>query len=103
MLHGDSSRSDFMGYYMEGFPPPVAEVEEGSYLLDSLIEDSGLHEQATLITDPELKITKDTEILLDARKGTPIKIETPKAAEQQTVLSYYVHRKTGSGRQIDHG
>jgi hypothetical protein len=82
----------------------VFDVEEGSYLLQSLIEDGGpLDEQATLFTNPELQVTRDIEVVLDARKATPIRIETPKPAEQQAVLSYYVHRATGSGRTISHG
>jgi subtilisin family serine protease len=102
MLHGDSSRSDYLGYLLGG-SGPVADVEEGTYLLDALIEQGGPHEQATLITNPELKITKDVQILLDARTGTPIRIQTPKPSQQQNVLSYYVHRTTGSGRTISHG
>jgi subtilisin family serine protease len=101
-LHGDSSRSDYLGSIWKG-GTRVVEVEDGSYLLDALIEDGGvLDEQATLITNPELRVDRDIEVLLDARKGTPIRIETPKPAEQQAVLSYYVHRVTGTGRQISH-
>ncbi|MFC6022029.1 S8 family serine peptidase [Plantactinospora solaniradicis] len=102
-LMGDSSRWDHLGFLFPGTTSTV-EVAEGSYLLHALIEDGGvLDEQATLITDPELRVDRDIEVLLDARKGTPIRIETPKPAEQQAVLSYYVHRVTGAGRQISHG
>jgi hypothetical protein len=41
--------------------------------------------------------------VLDAREGTPIRIETPKPAEQQSILSYYVHRVHGNGRRVSHG
>jgi subtilisin family serine protease len=102
MLHGNNPRSDYLGYLLGGVAPDAL-VEEGTYLLDSLIEDNGPPEQATLITDPEVKITKDITIALDARKGNPIRIETPEPSEQQNILSYYVHRVTSSGRQIDHG
>ena len=102
MLHGNNPRSDYLGYMLDGVSPDAV-VEEGTYLLDSLIEDGGPPEQTTLITNPEVKITKDVQIVLDARTGTPIRIETPKPSEQQSILSYYVHRKTSSGRQIDHG
>ncbi|WP_329104140.1 S8 family serine peptidase [Micromonospora sp. NBC_01699] len=102
-LQGDSSRSDFLGFLWAGTTQTV-QVEQGTYLLDALISDGGVqNEQATAILDPELRVDRDIEVLLDARKGTPIRIETPKPAEQQAVLSYYVHRVTGTGRRIDHG
>ncbi|MEN3612440.1 S8 family serine peptidase [Plantactinospora sp. ZYX-F-223] len=102
-LTGDNYRWDNLNFLWEGESRTI-EVGEGSYLLHALIEDGGvLDEQATLITDPELRVDRDIEVLLDARKGTPIRIETPRPAEQQAVLSYYSHRVTGTGRQISHG
>jgi hypothetical protein len=102
-LHGDNNRWDYLCYLWPGQSRTIS-IGEGTYLLHGLIEDGGVQdEQATLITNPELRIDRDIEVLLDARKGTPIRIETPKPAEQQAVLSYYVHRVTGSGRVISHG
>ncbi|MFY1669971.1 S8 family serine peptidase [Plantactinospora sp. WMMB334] len=102
-LMGDSSRWDNLTFLWAGETRRI-EVAEGAYLLHALIEDGGvLDEQATLVTDPELRVDRDVEVLLDARRGTPIRIETPKPAEQQAVLSYYVHRVTGTGRTISHG
>ncbi|MEO3928760.1 S8 family serine peptidase [Micromonosporaceae bacterium B7E4] len=102
-LMGDNYRWDNLNFLWAGETKTI-EVGEGTYLLHALIEDGGvLDEQATLITDPELRVDRDVEVLLDARKGTPIRIETPRPAEQQAVLSYYSHRVTGSGRQISHG
>ncbi|WP_239167101.1 S8 family serine peptidase [Catellatospora coxensis] len=102
MLHGEDSRSDTLTWLVgDG---GTVEVEEGSYLLQGLIEHGApLDEQVTLVTDPELKITRDMTVVLDARKGTPIRIETPKPSEQQAILSYYVHRVHGNGRTISHG
>ncbi|AGZ45166.1 S8 family serine peptidase [Actinoplanes friuliensis] len=101
-IHGDDSRSDVLGWFDPG--GATYEVQAGTYLLDALLEDGGpLDEQANLTTIPELKVDKDITVLVDARKGTPIRIETPKPSEQQTVLSYYVHRVTGTGRSISHG
>jgi subtilisin family serine protease len=101
-IHGDDSRFDVLSYLdPEG---RTYEVQEGTYLLDALIQDGApLDEQATYASIPELKVDRDVEVLIDARKGTPIRIETPRPAEQQAVLSYYVHRVTGSGRAISHG
>ena len=102
-IFGDDSRSDVLSY-VPGGGPRAFEVEEGSYLLDALIEDGApLDEQATLTTIPELRVDRDIDVVVDARKGRPIRIETPRPAEQQSVLSYYVHRVTGSGRSISEG
>ncbi|MDX6280923.1 MAG: hypothetical protein QOH03_1994, partial [Kribbellaceae bacterium] len=82
----------------------TAEVEEGTYLLHSLVEDYNVQdEKVSLFTDPNVSITKDTEIVIDARKAVPITISTPKPSEQQAVLSYYVHRVYPNGRSISHG
>ncbi|GAA2542885.1 S8 family serine peptidase [Winogradskya consettensis] len=101
-LRGDDSRFDTLGWLTPA--GNTYELQEGTYLLDALIEDGApLDEQVTFVTIPELKVDKDITVLVDARKGTPITIETPKPAEQQTVLSYYIHRTTGTGRSIAHG
>jgi hypothetical protein len=95
-IHGDDARFDVLSYF--GPEGNSYEVQEGTYLLDALLEDGApLDEQATYASIPELKVDRDIEVLIDARKGTPIRIETPQPAEQQAVLSYYVHRVTGSG------
>jgi subtilisin family serine protease len=101
-IFGDDSRDDVLSYLGAG--PRSYELQEGTYILDAVVEDGGpLDEQATLVTLPELKVTKDVTLVLDARKGRPIKIETPRPAEQQAILSYYTHRVLGSGREIDNG
>ncbi len=101
-IHGDDSRFDVLGWFGPG--GRTWEVQEGTYLLGALLEDGApLDEQATYVTIPELQVDRDIEVLIDARKGTPIRIETPKPSEQQAVLSYYVHRVTGTGRSIAHG
>jgi subtilisin family serine protease len=102
-LYGDNSRSDVLAWIRDG-ASYTAEVEEGTYLLHSLVENNDpQNEQATLVTDPNVVVDKDTELVLDARKAVPIKIETPKPSEQQAILSYYVHREYGNGRWISHG
>ena len=101
-IHGDDSRFDVVGWFGAG--GRSWEVQEGTYLLDALIEDGApLDEQATYVSIPELKVDRNLEVLIDARRGTPIRIETPQPAEQQAVLSYYVRRVTGTGRGIAHG
>ncbi|WP_405063196.1 S8 family serine peptidase [Kribbella sp. NBC_01505] len=102
-LYGSNSRSDVLTWLDNG-QSRVAEVEEGTYLLHSLVEDyNPEHEQVNLFTDPNIEVTKDTEIVVDARKAVPITIQTPKPSEQQSILSYYVHREYPNGRSISHG
>ncbi len=101
-LFGDDARSDLLGWAGEG--GATFEVREGTFILQAVLEDGARNdEQATLLTIPELTVDRDLEVVVDARKARPIRIETPKPAEQQAVLSYYVHRVTGTGRSIGHG
>lgn len=102
-LYGESSRSDVLAWIPDG-GTFRAEVEEGTYLLHALVETNDpQNEQASLFTDPNIAVTQDIEVVIDARKAAPITIETPKPSEQQAVLSYYVHREYGNGRKISHG
>ncbi|HEY0620374.1 MAG TPA: PA domain-containing protein, partial [Kribbella sp.] len=102
-LFGDNSRSDTLAWIPEG-GTYKADVEEGTYLLHSIVENNDPQdEKVSLFTDPNIAVTKDIEVVIDARKAAPITIETPKPSEQQAVLSYYVHRVYGNGRTISHG
>ncbi|MEU8226005.1 S8 family serine peptidase [Kribbella sp. NPDC048915] len=102
-LFGDNSRSDVLWWIPDGGSRTV-EVEEGNYLLHSLVEHlDPQYEQFSLFTDPNIMITQDTEIVIDARKAVPITIQTPKPSEPQAILSYYVHREYTNGRKISHG
>ncbi len=102
-LYGDNSRSDVLAWIPDG-SSYTTEVEEGTYLLHSLVENRDPQdEQVSLFTDPNIAVTQDIEVVIDARKAVPITIETPKPSEQQAVLSYYVHREYGNGRSISHG
>ncbi|MGC4831958.1 S8 family serine peptidase [Micromonospora arida] len=100
-VFGEQPESDFWGLWGgEG----TLEVEEGTYVLTALMAHGvPLDEQMTQIIEPEVTVDRDLTVVLDARKGTPVRIETPKPSEQRATLSYYVHRVLGNGRQIDHG
>ncbi|GAB3959096.1 S8 family serine peptidase [Micromonospora vulcania] len=100
-LFGEHSESDYLGW----IPGEIqVQVEEGPYLVEALIEHGApLDEQITLVTDPELNVTRDVTVVLDPRKGTPVRIETPKPSEQRATISFYEHRVFGNGRQVDHG
>ncbi|WP_328414236.1 S8 family serine peptidase [Micromonospora sp. NBC_00389] len=100
-LFGEQPESDYLGW---SAGETQVQVEEGPYLLEALIEHGApLDEQITLVTDPELMVDRDMTVMLDPRKGTPVRIETPKPAEQRATISFYEHRVFGNGRQVDHG
>ena len=102
-LFGDNARSDTLAWIPSG-GAFRAQLEEGTYLLHSIVENNDPQdEKVSLFTDPNIAVTKDIEVVIDARKAAPITIETPKPSEQQAVLSYYVHRVYGNGRSISHG
>ncbi|MEH1169894.1 S8 family serine peptidase [Micromonospora sp. CPCC 205539] len=100
-VFGEQPESDWLGWI--GGEVRI-QVEEGPYLVEALIEHGvPLDEQVTLVTDPELNVTRDVTVVLDPRKGTPVRIETPKPSEQRATISFYEHRVFGNGRQVDHG
>ncbi|MET8090821.1 S8 family serine peptidase [Micromonospora sp. NPDC005220] len=100
-LFGEQPESDWLGWV--GGEVQL-QVEEGPYLVEALIEHGApLDEQITLVTDPELLVDRDLTVVLDPRKGTPVRIETPKPSEQRSTISFYEHRVFGNGRQVDHG
>lgn len=100
-IFGDDGRFDVLGS-LDSTGGTYA-LQDGSYILTGLIELTPGADEVAYVVLPELEITGDTEVVLDARKGKPIVIETPKPAEQRSILSYYAHRVTGSGRAISHG
>ncbi|WP_406068423.1 S8 family serine peptidase [Micromonospora sp. NBC_01638] len=100
-LFGEQPESDWLGWVAGEVH---VQVEEGPYLVQALIEHGApLDEQITLVTDPELMVDRDVTVVLDPRKGTPVRIETPKPSEQRSTISFYEHRVFGNGRQVDHG
>ncbi|WP_236030688.1 S8 family serine peptidase [Paractinoplanes lichenicola] len=100
---GDDRRFDVLNFLDAG-EEKTFQLAEGDYLVDATIPSSGpQNEQDNLVTIPELKVDRDLTVVLDARTAKPIRIETPKPAEQRTVESYYVRRVTGSGRGIING
>ncbi|WP_210638315.1 S8 family serine peptidase [Streptomyces sp. GESEQ-13] len=81
----------------------VAEVEEGTYQLTSGgVErtDDG-KEVLRQVVLPEIKVTKDTTVVVDPRKTVKVEIRTPKPAEQRGVLSYQTYRKIDGHAWID--
>ncbi|MFC9246778.1 S8 family serine peptidase [Streptomyces sp. NPDC057136] len=78
-------------------------VPEGSYFLHGVISDRVKNGSVeSVVVDPELTVDRDTHVVLDARKAVQVRIETPKPAVQEAVVSFYTHRAVG-GRSISNG
>ncbi|WP_431961516.1 S8 family serine peptidase [Actinacidiphila sp. bgisy160] len=72
----------------------VAQVEEGTYLVGgTLAEDGGDGVRVFQVVNPEVKVTKDTTVTLDARETKPVRVRTPKPAERRNNLTYQMYRK----------
>ncbi|MFE8950162.1 S8 family serine peptidase [Streptomyces sp. NPDC007856] len=73
----------------------VAVVEEGTYYVSldfyERTENGGTN--VGRIVNPEVKVTKDMTVTLDASKLTEVKLRTPRPAEQRGVFSSYYYRQ----------
>lgn len=82
----------FVGY--TSLDPAVAEVEEGTYQLNfSSLDKARDGEELRHVVLPEVKVTKDMAVTLDARRTTLVDIRTPRPAEQRGIISYQTYRK----------
>ena len=82
----------FVGYVSA--EPAVAGVEEGTYQLDySSLDTADDGQELRHVVLPEVKVTKDTAVTLDARKTTKVDIRTPRPAEQRGILDYQTYRQ----------
>ncbi|WP_407562622.1 S8 family serine peptidase [Streptomyces sp. 184] len=101
-LFGQDDRYDVVKYIPEGRSLTVR-VPEGDYFLHAVISDKIPGGSVdSLVVDPQLKVDRDLEVVLDAREANEVRIETPKPAVQEAVMSFYSHREFGS-RSISHG
>ncbi|MER6540553.1 S8 family peptidase, partial [Streptomyces sp900105755] len=74
--------------------PAVAVVEEGTYQVDfSTLDNASDGQELVEVINPQVKVSKDTTVTLDASKVTQVQIRTPKPAEQRGILSYQTYRR----------
>ncbi|MFE7707312.1 S8 family serine peptidase [Streptomyces sp. NPDC057486] len=74
--------------------PAVAEVEEGTYQLSfGTLDTAADGQELREVVNPEVKVTRDMSVTLNAADTTPVQIRTPRPAEQRGVLSYQTYRK----------
>ncbi|MFD4350168.1 S8 family serine peptidase [Streptomyces coelicoflavus] len=81
----------------------VAEVEEGTYQVFGLITDQrGSEDGLYHVVLPQVEVTEDATVVLDARRTTKVEIRTPRPAEQRGALSYQTHREIDGHGWTDH-
>ncbi|MET8329439.1 S8 family serine peptidase [Streptomyces sp. NPDC005181] len=77
-----------------GWDPVVAEVEEGTYQVAGAIgEQTATGGRIIQAVEPEVKVTKDTTVTLDARQTKLMRVQTPKPAVRRNDLRYWLYRK----------
>ncbi|GAA2234665.1 S8 family serine peptidase [Promicromonospora sukumoe] len=71
------------------------ELAEGTYFLHAAID--GADERDTsVVVDPDLEVTGDMELVLDARTANHVEIETPKPSVARGTLGFTTYRQLGS-------
>ncbi|MFF2225279.1 S8 family serine peptidase [Streptomyces globisporus] len=81
----------------------VAEVEESVYQVNtSWIDAADDGQELRHAVIPEVKVTRDMTVTLDARDTVPVEIRTPRPAEQRGILSYQTYREI-EGRGLTQG
>ncbi|NDL58670.1 S8 family peptidase [Phytoactinopolyspora mesophila] len=97
-VYGDDPRFDMVTDLWQPGQTITREFGEGSYYVFANMDhwDDEYGESAHVVVLPELEITEDMDVVLDARDAVEVEIETPKPAEQTGIYSYYAYRDIGS-------
>ncbi|QFY13328.1 S8 family serine peptidase [Nonomuraea phyllanthi] len=96
-LYGASSRDDAYGFINHEDEGWTVEVPEGTYHMQSIMgETSEELPVDTLVVKPELPVTADMEVVLDARTAVPVEIKTSQPVMQEGISTYFTHRTYGS-------
>ncbi|CAM3827478.1 S8 family serine peptidase [Isoptericola cucumis] len=95
VLLGEDPRFDVVTFDKPGETRRVR-VGEGAYFLHAMVNDG--QGESSVIVDPDLEITGDTELVVDARDANPVRVVTPKPAEPRGNLGFTTYRDIGSRR-----
>ncbi|EOD70628.1 Subtilisin-like protein serine protease-like protein [Amycolatopsis vancoresmycina DSM 44592] len=96
LMYGEDYRFDLNTWLGGG--SMTVELGAGVYYLTAEVDGGGDGLTVFQVVLPELRITGDTAIVLDARKAVKVEIQTPKPAEQAGIWSYYTYRELGPRR-----
>jgi subtilisin family serine protease len=90
---GEDSRFDHVGYMVEGRSETL-ELAEGTYSVHGLATVGDEPDVVSVeMNEPSFEVKADGSYTFDARKAKKVQIETPKPAEQKTILNWYVRRE----------
>ncbi|WP_318307640.1 S8 family serine peptidase [Amycolatopsis solani] len=96
LMYGEDYRYDVNTWLGGG--SLTVEVGAGVYYLTAQVDGTADGLTAFQVVLPEIRVTGDTNIVLDARKAVKVEIETPKPSEQAGIWSYYTYRELGPRR-----
>ncbi|KQZ67451.1 S8 family peptidase [Nocardioides sp. Root151] len=101
VLTGEDPRFDTLVHVWKDREVTV-EVGEGDYFLSAMVTpDVDDENSGVAIIDPDLEVTGDMEVVLDARKATRVQVRTPLPTTPRGNLGYSAYRKI-AGRTITH-
>lgn len=90
-LFGEDPRFDVVTY---AAGDREIEVAEGTYFLHAMIDGAG-EQDVSVVVDPDLVVTGDMELVLDAREANRVQIETPLPSEPRGHLGFTTYRQVG--------
>ncbi|TDD56948.1 peptidase S8 [Nonomuraea terrae] len=103
MMYGAAGRDDAMGYILYENIGWTVEVPVGTYHMQAIMGESQEELPVdTLVVKPEMAVTGDMEVVLDARTAVPVEIRTSQPVTQEGISTYFTHRTYGS-RKISLG
>ncbi len=93
LMYGEDYRFD-VNTWLAGDGLTV-ELGAGVYYLTAQVNGSEDGLTAFQVVQPEIRVTGDTTVVLDARKAVKVDIRTPQPSEQAGIWSYYTYRELG--------
>ncbi|WP_109474307.1 S8 family peptidase [Ornithinimicrobium cavernae] len=92
-LFGEDPRFDTVTWIPDGNEVTVT-LGEGDYFLHAMMNDEFEGQDASIVvTDPDLEVTGDMEVVLDARETTRVQIRTPQQAVTRGTLGFNTYRE----------
>ncbi|NBH10497.1 S8 family serine peptidase [Amycolatopsis sp. SID8362] len=96
LMYGEDYRYDVNTWL--GGDSLTLELGAGVYYLTAEVDGGGDGRTVHQVVLPEIRVTGDTNLVLDARKAVKVEVETPKPSEQAGIWSYYTYRELGPRR-----